>query len=352
MKSTVAFIIFSFLLFSCKKETLSKTEDSNLLKYANQIQMSETSDSVFIFSSGEKLGFSKSELPLKTTMVVPTSAISYLNELDLLSVIKGISQPDFVYNSTIIDLYNQNKIEQIGSYDEIFTEKILIEKPDIFITSSGPTLARFHQQIKNSGIRVLYIDEYEEKKPLSRAEYLKVFGKLFGKEKEAEIVFDEIVNNYNEILKIVSDSNLKKPTVFANQIYGDVWYMPGGKSFQSGLFKDAGGDYLWKDDNSEGSLKLSFESVYEKAADASVWMNAGDYPNLKALTGAYSNYEWFDAVKNKKVYNWSKRSNSKGANDYFETGTVRPDMVLKDLSAIFYPELFPGYDLFFYEKLE
>ena len=74
--------------------------------------------------------------------------------------------------------------------------------------------------------------------------------------------------------------------------------------------------------------------------------------HLKSLTGSYKNYEWFAAVKNKKVYNWNKRSNEKGANDYFETGTVRPDMVLNDLAAIFYPELFPEYELFFYKKLD
>lgn len=354
MKPIHLFIAFFVFLFSCNIKPNENTIPKNqkLLKYTSQIQMTENKDSVFIQSGSEKLGFSKSELPLKTAMVVPTSAISYLDELGLLSVIKGISQPDFVYNPEILELYNQKKIEQIGSFDEIFTEKIILSKPDIFISSSGPTLARFHQQIKNSGIKILYIDEYDEKEPLARAEYVKIFGKLFGKEKEAYLIFEEIENNYNEILKTVGESNKKKPTVFANQIYGDVWYMPGGKSFQSRLFSDAGGDYLWKNDDSEGSLKLSFESVFEKAGNADIWLNAGDYPNIKSLTGAYKNYEWFDAVKNKEVYNWNKKSNSKGANDYFETGTVRPDLVLKDLSAVFYPDLFPGYELIFYKKLD
>lgn len=350
MKSTVVFIIFSIFLFSCKNESKVKTENSNLLKYTDQLQLSESLDSVFIISANEKLGFSKTELPLKTAMVVPTSAISYLDELGLLEVVKGISQPDFVFNLKVIELYQQHKIEQIGSFDEIFTEKVLLGNPDIFITSSGPSLSKFHQQIKEAGIKILYIDEYDEKEPLARAEYVKVFGKLFGKEKEADTVFEEIENNYNQIIKIVS--NHKKPTVFANQIYGDVWYMPGGKSFQSRLFKDAGGDYLWRDDESEGSLKLNFETVFEKASNADYWINAGDYKDLKSLTGSYKNYDWFEAVKNQKVYSWNKMSNDKGANDYFETGTVRPDLVLNDLAAILYPDLFPEYELYFYKKLD
>lgn len=349
-------LLLSILIFSigCKNEPKidPKTENRNLLKYSKQLKMTESADSVFIISGNEKLSFSKNELPLKTAMVVPTSVLSYLDELGLIDVVKGISQPDFVFNPKIIELHKQNKLEVIGSFDEIFVEKILVSKPDIFVTSSGPTLAKYHQQIKNAGIRLLYIDEYDEAEPLARAEYAKVFGKLFGKEKEADELFDGIEKNYNEIISKIEDSNQNKPTVFANQIYGDVWYMPGGRSFQARLFKDAGGDYLWQDDDSDGSLKLTFESVFEKAANADLWLNAGDLPNLKSLTGSYKNYEWFAAVKNKKVYNWNKRSNEKGANDYFETGTVRPDMVLNDLAAVFYPELFPEYKLFFYKRLD
>lgn len=352
--------LLSVMIFlaGCKNEqntdskTVSKTESRNLLKYSKQLKMTESADSLFIFSGNEKLSFSKKELPLKTAMVVPTSVLSYLDELGRMDAVKGISQPDFVFNPKIIELYLQNKLEVIGSFDEIFVEKILISKPDIFVTSSGPTLAKYHQQIKNAGIRLLYIDEYLESEPLARAEYVKVFGKLFGKEKKADGLFDEIEKNYNQIISKIKDSHPNKPTVFANQIYGDVWYMPGGRSFQARLFRDAGGDYLWQDDDSDGSLKLNFESVYEKAANADLWLNAGDFPNLKSLVGSYKNYEWFAAVKNKKVYNWNKRSNEKGANDYFETGTVRPDMVLNDLAAIFYPGLFPDYELFFYKRLD
>lgn len=353
MRLSVLFLLTSIFLFSCNHPTeQAKSENPNLLKYALQIQMTESKDSVFIQSGNEELRFSKNKLPLKTAMVIPTSAISYLDELGLIAVIKGISQPDFVFNPKVIELFNQKKIEQIGSFDEIFVEKILLNKPDIFITSSGPTLAKFHQQIKNAGIKILYIDEYDEKEPLARAEYVKIFGKLFGKEKEADEIFEEIEKNYNEIVSSVEKSDNKKPKVFANQIYGDVWYMPGGKSFQARLFKDAGGSYVWSDDDSESSLKLSFEKIFEKAANADFWLNAGDYKDLESLLETYKNYEWFTAAKNKNIYNWNKKSNVKGANDYFETGTVRPDLVLKDLASIFYPDLYPEHELYFYDRLK
>lgn len=354
MKYAISIFCFLNLFASCtsKTETNNSKANNQILKYTKLISAYDTKDSVFIISANEKLAFLKKDLPLKKVMIIPTSALSYMEELGLTSKITGISQPDFIYNPKIKELYSQNKIEQIGSFNELFVEKILISPPDLLVSTSGPALAKFHQLLSEKGIKILFIDEYDELNPLARAEYVKVFGLLFGKEKKAKTLFDEIEKNYKEIENKIAKANKTRPTVFANQIYGDIWYMPGGKSFQSQLFKDAGAEYLWENNPAETSLTLSFETVFEKAYKADYWLNAGDYPDLKSLVSAYKNYDWFEAVKNKKVYNWNKRSNSKGANDYFETGTARPDMVLSDLASIFYPELFPDHKLFFYKKLE
>ena len=312
----------------------------------------ETRDSLVITSKGGKVRFAQNELPLNTVMVIPTSVIAYMNELDLVDKISGISQPDFIYNPKIQEWVQKNKIEEIGTYNEIFIEPILLKKPDIFISTSSPNLAKFHSQLEKEGIKIIYIDEYEESSPLARAEYLKLIGKLFGKEKEANLRFEEIEKNYLEIQKKVQKRGVSKPTVLSNQMYGDIWYLAGGKSYQGHLIKDAGGNYLWESDESSGSLHLSFESVFEKAHGAEVWVNAGDFSSKAALQASYTNYEWFSAYKSGKIYNWNKRKSATGANDFFETGVVRPDWVLKDLATIFHPELFPEHELVFYKKLE
>jgi len=354
MKIVPFCFLFLILIFSCNpKETNSDIlKPQSESKYITKVNWKETTDSLMIEAGGEKLIFERKELPLSSAMVIPTSAIAYMDELNLTDKITGISQPDFIYNSKIQQQIQNKKIQVIGTFDEIFVEKVLVSKPDIFISTSSPSLAKFHDLLKRQGIKILFIDEYEELNPLAKAEYIKIFGKLFGKEKEADGLFAEIENNYKEIQSLIRRSTKENPTVFANQIYGDVWYMPGGKSFQSILFKDAGGNYLWASDTSTGSLNLSFESVFEKAINADVWINAGDYPTKSSLQASYPNYEWFSAFRNGNVYNWNKRITKKGANDYFETGTVRPDWVLKDLASIFHPELFSEHELYFYKKLE
>lgn len=354
MKKFSILLILLIGALNCKKVSneTETTPVSSHFQYLEKLSWMESSDSLVIFSSGNRFSIAQKELPLQSAMVIPTSGIAYLSELNLSDKITGISQPDFIYNPEIQELIRKNKIIEIAGFDEIFVESVLMQKPDVLISTSSPNLAKYHALLKKEGVKILLIDEYEESSPLARAEYLKIIGKLFGKEKESLALFHEIEKNYKEIQEKVQNQPNKAPTVLSNQIYGDVWYLAGGKSYQANLIRDAGGKYLWDADENTGSLHLSFESVFEKAHDADVWVNAGDFSNKSALLASYPNYEWFKAFKTGNIYNWNKRKSAAGANDFFETGTVRPDWVLKDLAAIFHPELFPGHELYFYEKLE
>lgn len=340
------------VLTACKKQIQPTLKNQNQFEYISHIKWSENQDSVVIQSAGERLSFAQKDLPLKSAMVVPTSVIAYLDELNSIDKITGISQPDFIFNQKIHSKIKQKEIEVIGSFNEIFIEKVLMQQPDVFISTSSPTLAKFHELLKKQNIKVLLIDEYKELNPLAKAEYIKLMGVLFGKEKEAETIFMEIEKNYLEIQNKVKNSSENPPKVLTNHMYGDVWYMPAGESFQAILFEDAGGEYLWASSKGTGALNLSFETVFEKANDADVWMNAGDFPSKAALLASFPNYNWFKSFQNGRVYNWNKRKSATGANDYFETGTARPDWVLMDLAAIFHPELFPGHELYFYENLK
>lgn len=351
------FYCFSFLLlvlFACKQtdnQNLKSNSDENI-SYITQMNWQNHEDSLIIKSGNDEILFKKEELPIKSVMVIPTSVIAYLDELNSIDKITGISQPDFIFNEKVHSKLNQKEIEVIGTFNEIFIEKVLMQQPDVFISTSSPTLAKFHELLKKQNIKVLLIDEYEELNPLAKAEYIKLMGILVGKEKEGETIFSEIEKNYLEIQNRVKNSSEIPPKILTNHMYGDVWYMPAGESFQSILFEEAGGNYLWASSAGKGALNLSFETVFEKANDADIWMNAGDFPSKAALLASYPNYSWFKSFQNGNIYNWNKRKSTTGANDYFETGTARPDWVLKDLAAIFHPELFPGHELFFYEKLE
>jgi len=174
---------------------------------------------------------------------------------------------------------------------------------------------------------------------------------FFNKEKEADSVFNEIEKEYLNANALVKDI-AKRPTVMSGIVYGDAWFMPAGKNYAAHLLKDAGTDYLWKDTETSGFLELSFESVFEKAKDADLWIGVGSFNSLAEIKAAESRYALFKPFQDKQVYTYNARKGAKGGSEFLELGYLRPDLILKDLVKIAHPELLPDYELFFHRRLE
>jgi iron complex transport system substrate-binding protein len=141
------------------------------------------------------------------------------------------------------------------------------------------------------------------------------------------------------------------PTILAGDMFEDRWYLPKGTSWGSLILKQANSNYLWKDTSGTGSLSLSFETVFEKAALADVWITSGQFSSLTEMTNSNPHYAKFDAFKNKNVYSFNGKKGKTGGVLYYELGPNRPDLVLKDIVKILHPELLPSYKPFFFEKL-
>ena len=346
--------LFILAITSCKqsKEAVKTEKENTTFQFAKNISIEENNETITIKSSGNTITFDKKELPIKTVMVETSSAIAYLNELNALNTVKGATDVDFIYNPKIAEGIADKTILKIGSSNELFTEIILKNKPQLIIASSNPVLAKFHQQLEQNGIKILYLDEYKEQNPLGQVEYLKVFGKLFGKNTEAEKQVETVKNNYDSIKNIIQTKAQGNVSTIVNTMFGDVWYTPTNDLLQAKLIDDAKGNYIFKDKKGENSLSLTFEEVYTTGKSANYWINVTNVNSLAEMKASYSNYAWFDAFKKGNVYAYNKRMNAKGSNDYFEQGILRPDIILNDLGKIFYPNLFPTYDLYFYQQLK
>ncbi len=107
-------------------------------------------------------------------------------------------------------------------------------------------------------------------------------------------------------------------------VYGDVWYLPGGQNYAAQLFKDAGGEYLWKNDSTTSYLELSFESVYAKAAHADFWIGIGSFKSLDELKASEARYASFKAFLSGNVYSYNARKGAKGGSEFLELGYLRP----------------------------
>ena len=128
--------------------------------------------------------------------------------------------------------------------------------------------------------------------------------------------------------------------------------MAGGKSFAARLIEDAGADYLWSDNSSTQAIPLDLESVYLRAVDADVWINPGAAVSLEDIGRLDERFLDLRVVRQGQVFNNNLRTNAAGGNDYWESGTVRPDLVLADLIRVFHPDLMADHRLVYYRQLK
>ena len=198
---------------------------------------------------------------------------------------------------------------------------------------------------------MLYNGDWVEKSPLGKAEWIKFFGALYGKSKEADSIFKSIETEYLTTKKLAQEVS-QRPTVLSGAMYKDVWYLPHGESWPAQLIEDAGGDYLWKDSQGTGSIGLSIESVLDKGQNADFWIAPGQFGSYQTLSEAHAVYTQFEAFKNKKLYTFTTKKGATGGMLYYELAPNRPDLVLKDLVYYLHPELLPNYQPYFYTPFE
>jgi len=185
---------------------------------------------------------------------------------------------------------------------------------------------------------------------LARAEWIKFVAAFYNKEKQADSIFASVDKRYNEI-KAKAATVKTKPSIMAGSNFRGTWYMPSGRNFMGKLFADAGAAYFYANDTTSGSLPLNVETVLKNFSETDIWLNC-NFNSLDELVKADTKHAFFRPVKLKQVYNFNKRKLPSTANDFWESAVARPDLLLSDVIAILHPEILPGYELVYAEKLK
>lgn len=291
-------------------------------------------------------------VPIQSVVSMSTTYLPALIELDLIESVIGVDEFDYVYAPAIRERIDAGDLIEIGGGSTVNVEQALDLAPDLILTYGlGFPDYDAHPVLIEAGLSVALNGDYMETSPLGRAEWIKFIAAFFNKEAEADAIFNEIAANYEELAALAADAEAQ-PTVMVNAMYADTWYVSGGGSYLARLIEDAGGDFLWADDEGTGALPLAFEDVLDRAQDADVWLNPNFWFSLEEGLAEDERYAEFAAFENGGVYNNNARVGELGANDYTEGGALHADRVLADLIAILHPELVPDHDLFYFRALE
>lgn len=289
--------------------------------------------------------------PINSIVCTSTTHIPLLDYLNESEKLVGFPTHDYISSEKTRKLIDAGKVQELGTDKGMNIEQLAVLKPNLVM---GYTMTADYGQFKKIeefGVPVVINAEYLEEHPLGRAEWIKFMAMFFGKEKMADSVFQVIERNYNE-MKAKAENVKQKPTVMCGVVYGDAWFLPGGQNYAAKLLSDAGSEYLWASDSSKGFLQLSFESVYEKANAADLWIGVASFATLEEIKNADERYTKFNPYKTKQVYTFNARKGAKGGSEFLELGYLRPDIILNDLVKIAHPDLLPTYELYFHKKLE
>jgi iron complex transport system substrate-binding protein len=295
--------------------------------------------------------FTTIQIPIKSIVVTSTTHIPSLEMLGVENTLVGFPQLDYISSVKVRNQIDAGKIKELGQNQDLNTEVIIDLAPSVIIgygiDNNNPTL----DNLQKSGLKILLNGDWNEQTPLGKAEWIKLFGALYGLDKKAENLFTAIEKEYQKTAQLALKAKTK-PTVLMGAMYENQWFVPKGDSWGCYFIKEAQADYLWSDSKGTGGLSLSFETVLEKAKSADFWIGPGEFSSLKEMTASNIHYKQFEAFQNKKVYSYSLKKGKKGGLIYFELAPNRPDLVLKDMLKIVHPELLPDYKLFFFEQLK
>jgi iron complex transport system substrate-binding protein len=288
--------------------------------------------------------------PLKSIVCTSTTHIPLLDYLGETDKLVGFPTTDYISSEKMRQRIDAGQIQELGVDKGLNLERLAMLKPGMVMGYTMSSDFGQFKKVEELNVPVVINAEYLEKHPLGRAEWIKFMALFFNKEGKADSVFKVIEKNYVEA-KALADNAQKKPTVLSGIVYGDAWFLPGGQNYASKLFKDAGCQYLWGEDTSNGYLELSFESVYEKARTADLWIGVATFKSLDEIKVADHRYTKFKPFQSKEVYTYDARQGAKGGSEFLELGYLRPDIILKDLLKIGHPDLLPEYQLYFHKKL-
>lgn len=293
----------------------------------------------------------KLQIPIQKLVVTSTTHIPALVALDEEESLVGFPHLDYISSPEIRERIAQHKITELGENENLNFELLLSLQPDLLMGFSIDQHSGY-KNISQVGIPILHNMDWREENPLGKAEWIKVYGALFDKTERADYIFNKIETDYLSAKELVPDS-VKRPEVLSGALYRDVWYTPGGASWSARLIQDAGGAYVYENLKNTESLALSFESVFNTAREADVWINPSYFSSLEEMKNKSEHYHQFKAFQKKRVYNYTSKKGATGGMLYFEYGPSRPDLILKDLIHIFHPELLPkNYKPSFYQALK
>ena len=265
--------------------------------------------------------------PIDKTYLVSTSVMDLVRQINALDAIRlsGLKEEDW-HIKEAADLMASGKILYAGKYRAPDYELILSEGCDLAVEN---TMIYHDPEVKEKleelGIPVIVETSSYEEDPLSRLEWIKLYGVLFDKEAEAESFFKDEEEKIRSAEAPVSTG--KKVAFFSVSATGLIIVREPG-DYIAKMIEMSGGDYIPDKGHGGtergGTYNMQLEDFYTDALDADILIyNStidGELFSIDDLIKKNALFADLKAVKEGNVFCLKQ--------EFFQTTTGTPDFLI------------------------
>ncbi|MBP5338299.1 MAG: ABC transporter substrate-binding protein [Prevotella sp.] len=286
--------------------------------------------------------------PLQKSIIFTSVHAALVDQLNAREQVAGVADLKYIKVPFVQEGCREGCLIDCGDGMNPLVEKIIDAQADAILLSPFENSGGYGR-IEDVDIPLIECAEYMEASPLARAEWMRFYGMLYGREREADSLFAIVDSNYHALCLQAKEAG-KGRSVLVDKQTGSVWYVPGGRSTIGQMLVDAGADYAFASDDRSGSLSLPFETVLERAGESDVWIFRYDSPRpitLTQLLAEQPGYRQLRPVRERVLYGCNVMTSM-----FYEETPFRPDLLLQDFIQILHPDITNLPPLRYYHKVE
>lgn len=337
MRVKISFIIMMCCVFLCACGTSEKTSENvnsqnqMQLEYAEQFSVYYLDDGCceVDIADGQKFVIVPENVtapqtdsdvtviqqPVRNLYVSASSSMDLFDGIGVLDEVKMTSTKLSDWSlPSVRDALENGRMTYVGKYSTPDYETVISENCGLALESTmiyhSPETK---EQLESLGIPVMVERSSYESHPLGRLEWIKLYGLIMGREKEAEQLFNEKMKIFGEVS---AESNIpeneRKTVAFFYITANGYANVRKPNDYISKMIELAGGRYIFDEndidaeENALSTMNMDIESFYQKAKDADyIIYNStidGEPENISQLIEKNELLADFRAVKNNNVW--------------------------------------------------
>jgi iron complex transport system substrate-binding protein len=295
---------------------------------------------------GDLAGATVIEVPIETMFSESSSHYGFIDVLDIEGTVTGVGDASLIVTPTLAERAAAGEIQSFAPSFVVDPEVVIAADPDVFVTGGFPVPE--HEVIRAAGIPIVPNTEWLETSPAGWAEWVGVFAALTNTESLANDLFDQWLDDYAAAAELAGGA-ADQPTVITGGLFEGTWYANGGGSIAAQFIADAGGDYVYADDESTGSIELDIETALADGADAEVWLLTQGFTTKEEAVTLDERLDDFAAWDAGGA--WTYEVSVDPTVNFIESGPVMIDEYLLDYVAALHPELVPDHEFVFLSEV-